>query len=438
MKPMPSLFSQHAFLIWPTTWLGIMTFMVFVGVIFWANWYWRSNQRNLDGYWGVVFGGLFLITPLSALIFGIRLPLWGGLPLPDVALEASGKYLMIFAALPVLLGGWLLGPQSASVLGALSGLSLAFFATHSPFTILEMASLGLLFSIVTRQRFRTWVFGALRRPFLATLVLSAFYPFIYIVGAFVWPPGALPENLDFAISNVRSATVAIGGSLLVAGGLTEIVALTFPKLIATTQELRPSPAETSLKSRFLRYVIWWTFSLMILLILVNWFVAGKIAKDILRDQMVNLAETTTDQIPNFLNTGQSLIKQYATDLSGTLDSSQEAEKTLKKAYRSAPFFSKLFVLDADANQLLYLPQGETVKEILSPIERDGLEYALAGIPVQVYAIPSLDERTPAEISFMGTIMNEEDTPQGILVGRVDLTANPFAQTIVTGLQGMSD
>lgn len=433
-----SLFKGQAFLIWPTDWLGIVAFVAGIGGILWANWYWRGYQRKLSGNWGFVFGGLFVLAPLSALIFGVRLPLWGGLPLPDVAIEASGKALMIFAVLPVLLGGWLLGPQSASILGALAGVSLAYFDTHSPFTILEISSLAMLFSAATRQHYRTWLFRALRRPFLAALLLSIVYPLLFVVGSVFWVSGSMAESLDFAISNSRTAAVAVGGSFLVAGFIIELIAISFPKLKGMAHKLQPSPAETSLKARFLSYVIWWALSVTVLLIAVNWFVAGRAARGILQDQMASLAQTTTDQIPHFLNTGQSLIKQYADNLSVTLHSVEDIESVLEQDFRSVPFFSQLFVLDTDKNQLLAYPQAEYSEEMTSQEERSGLNYALAGIPVQVYAVPSLDEKTPAEISFLGTISDEEGTPQGILVGRVELTANPFTQTIVNALQRMKN
>ncbi|OQY30105.1 MAG: hypothetical protein B6I38_07710 [Anaerolineaceae bacterium 4572_5.1] len=432
-----SLFTEQAFLIWPTDPMGILAFVAGIGGIVWAVWYWRNYQRKLNGNLGWIFGGLIALAPLSALVFGIRLPLWGGLPLPDVTIGVSGRALMIFAVLPALLGGWLLGPQSASILGALAGISLAYFDTHSPFTILEIASLSVFCSVAVRQHYRTWLFRILRHPFFATLLVSVVYPLLFVVGSAFWVSGSLAASLDFAISNSQTAIVAIGGSFLAAGLIVEIIAILFPALKGVARKLQPSPAETSLKARFLNYVVWWALVLIVLLIGVNWFVAGKSAKNILHDQMDNIAQTTADQVPHFLNTGQSLIKQYANDLSGNFDTIENLENTLAQDFRYVPFFSKLFVLDTNKRQLFAYPQGEFSKTMTSQEERDGLDFALMGIPVQVYAIPSLDEKTPAEISFLGTIFDENETPQGILVGRVELNANPFTQTIVNALQRMN-
>ena len=436
MTPIFSIFTQHAYIIWPNDWLSIVVFLTGVGGIFWANWHWRGYQGKLSGERRFVFWGLLIFSSLFALIFGIRLPLWGGLSLPGVAMEASYRSLMIFSFLPAVFGGWYLGPQSASIFGALTGLSLAYFDTHSPFTILEYSFLAILFSVATRQPYRTWLFRALRRPFWAAFLLSAIYPLFFIVGAISWVSGSMAESLDFAISNSFTATVAVGASLLVAGLITEIIINSYPKLKGAPSITQPSPAETSLRARFLGYVVWSAIIIIVVLITVNWFVAGRSAKEILRDQMASLAQTSTDQIPRFLNTGQSLIKQYASDLSGTLNSYEEMRSILEKNIRFVPFFSRLFVLGPDAEQLAAFPQFEYSRELTSVEEQNGLHYALVGIPVQVYTISSLDEALPAEISFLGAILDEDGKPQGILVGRVELIANSFTQVIIDNLQRM--
>ncbi|MBS1248887.1 MAG: Sensor histidine kinase ResE [Chloroflexi bacterium] len=433
-----SLFPQQAFLIWPTNWLGILAFVVGLGGIFWAAWYWRGYQRKLNGSWEWIFGGLAILTPFTALVVGIRLPLWGGLPLPGVTVQATGKALMIFAALPVLFGGWLLGPHSGAILGALAGFSLAYFDTHSPFTLLEVSFLALLFSVATRQDYRTWLFRALSRPLIASLVVSFFYPLLHVLGGVYWVSGSMAKSLDFAISNSRSSIVAIGGSFIIAGFLIEFIAISIPKLKKRPTILRPSPAETSLEARFLSYGAWWVISVIFLLIVVNWFVAGELAIEILHNQMSKLAETTITQVPNFIITGQNLIIQIGNNLPDDLENIENIEARLENSFYSVPFFSKIYVLDRDKEQIFAYPQADYSHEISSQSEQDGLDYALDGIPVQVYAIPSLDRGTPAEISFLGTIYNEEEMPQGILVGRVELTVNPLTRVITETLEQMND
>ncbi|MEA2008177.1 MAG: hypothetical protein U9O54_03575, partial [Chloroflexota bacterium] len=430
MKLILFLSSQHAFLIWPTNWVGIGVFLVGIGSIFGANWYWRGYQRKISGNRRIALGVLIILAPLLALIFGIRLPLWGGLPLPDVAIGTTGKALMLFAALPALLGGWLFGPFSASILGALTGISLAYLDTHSPFTILEFSWLAILFSVAVSQDYRTWLYRALRRPFLASLLLSGFYPLFFVLDAFFWVSGTVAERLDFAISNSYTAAVAIGGSFLIAGLLVELAAIFFSDSKASPQKLRPSPGETGLKVRFLSYVVWSALSVVILLIVVNWFVAGRSAKESIQSQMASVAQATTEAVPHFLNTGQSLVKQFAGNLASSIASPDDLESELEQDFRVVPFFSQLYVLDAGMMQIASYPAGDYFEEITSPEEQAGLDFALAGVPVQVYAVQSLDGKTPAEISFLGTIFNDEGTPQGILVGRINLIENPFTQTIV--------
>ena len=358
--------------------------------------------------------------------------------MPGVTVGAAGKTLMLFAILPALLGGWLSGPLTASILGALAGLFLAYFDTHSSFTILEISWLAALFSVAVSQNYRTWVYRALRRPFLAAAVLSGFYPLLFVLDAFFLVSGTVAERLDFAISNSYTTAAATGGSLLIAGFIVEIIAIFYSDAKKTPQELLPSPGENSLKVRFLNYVIWSALSTFVLLIVINWFVAGKVAKENIHSRMANIAQTTTEAVPHFLNTGQNLVKQFADTLPDLGAPTTDLESTLEQNFHVVPFFSQLYILDTDKTQIAAYPQGNYLDKMTSPEEQAGLNFALEGIPVQVYAVHSLDEQTPAEISFLGTIFDGEGIPQGILVGRVDIDKNSFTQTIINAFQRMHE
>jgi len=314
----------------------------------------------------------------------------------------------------------------------------AYWDTHSPFTILEFALLGLLLSFFIRQRYRTFIFNVLRRPFLASLILILVYYLLFIAGSFFWSPGTAAESLDFAISNSRTAVVAVGGSLLIAGLIAEFSILAFPEVDGVSQVLQPSPAERSLKVRFLSYLAWLALALVVMLMAVNWFVAGKSAEKMLKDQMASIARTTTNEIPFFFNTGQSLIAQYADDLTGKLDSSQATQEALRRSFRSIPFFSQLLVFDEFGEPIGSYPEMETPEETISADVRQGISSALNGVPIQVYVTSPRSAGASSIITFVGAIEDKDRRPVGALIGQAHLSSNPFTQPIISDLNGVNN
>ena len=433
-----TLIQKQAYLIWPSDGLGFAGlaagFVALIGV----NWRWRDHQRTFNSPQWLVLGGLAAAAPLTALTLGVRVPQWGALPLPNVSLEPTGGALMLLAAVPAVIAGWSQGPWSASLVGLISGGFLAYWDTHSPFTVIEFSLSAALISVAIRQRYRTLVFNILRRPFLASILLILFQYLLSITDAFFWASGSVVENLDFAISNSRTAVAALGGSFLIAGLITEFALIAFPDVDGVSQKLVPSPAESSLKVRFLGYVVWLALGLVVVLMLVNWFVAGRSAEQMLQTQMANIARTTTSEIPFFFNTGQSLISQYAGDLSGRLDSSEDLEATLKRSFRSIPFFSQFYVYDQNRQLVAAYPAVEGDSVPLSPKLQNGLASALQGVPIQVVVSPPVGVESSTVITFLGGVKDGEGQPVGVLLGVADLSSNPFTQPILSDLQGVNE
>ncbi len=385
-----------------------------------------------------LFGILLTLAPFAVLFLGVRLPEWGAIPLPGLGFEATGGALMILAAMPAITAGWILGPISASLVALISGICLAYWDTHSPFTIIEFIFFALLVSIAIRQRYRTVIFSILRRPFLASLLIACVHYLLFVVGAFFWASGTIVENLDFAISNSRAGAAALAGSFAIAGLIAEFALVALPRADGVKQKLIPSPSESSIKVRFLQYVISLTMVLVLVLLLVNWYVAGNSAEKMVQSQMENISRTTTNKIPFFFNTGQSLISQYASDLSGDFSTPEEMDEVLKRSFRSIPFFSQFYVFDSSRALIGTYPDLLLQEITFSTDFQAGLQSALNGVPVQVYVSPPTGTGNKTVITFMGSISGIEDAQGGVLVGLVDLETNPFTQPILSDLRAITE
>lgn len=433
-----TLFNAPAYLIWPATRLGMAALAVMVGGLIFGNWYWRGYQREMKENQWFLFGILLTLAPVGALFFGIELPRWGAIPLPNMSLEPTGGTLMILGALPAIIAGWILGPISASAIGLISGICLAYWDTHSPFTVVEFVFFSLLVSVAIRQRFRTAFFSILRRPFLASLLITGLHALVFIAGAFFWSSGSVVEKLDFAISNTRAGVAALGGSFALAGLISEFALVAFPKADGIRAKLRPSPSEKSIKIRFLQYVVSLTLALVLVLLLVNWFVAGNSAEKMIRNQLENIARTTTNKIPFFFNTGQSLISQYAADLSRDFSDDDATEEILQKSFRAIPFFSQLYVFDENSQLISAYPGQDPGDLTFNSDFYSRLNSALNGIPVQVYVTPPSGTGAKTVITYLGSISSADGIPGGVLVGLVDLESNPFTQPILSDLKAITE
>ena len=433
-----TLFNAPAYMIWPSNRLGILALIVMVAGLVYGNWHWRGYQREMKEQQWFLFGILLTLAPITALILGVRLPEWGSIPLPNMSLEPTGGAMMILAAVPVLIAGWVLGPTSASVVGLISGICLAYWDTHSPFTVIEFTFFAMLVSVAIRQRYRTAIFSILRRPFLASLLIAVVHSLVNITGAFFWASGSIVENLDFAISNAQTGVVAVAASFAIAGLVMEFVLVAFPRADGIKAKLKPSPSESSIKIRFLQYVISLTLVLVLVLLLVNWFVAGKSAEKMVQSQLENIARTTTNKIPFFFNTGQSLISQYASDLSGDFAAPEDLDEVLRKSFRAIPFFSQFFIFDVNTELVSAYPDQSIENQTFPPEFQVGLGSALNGVPVQVYVSPPSGIGNKTIITFMGSISEPEGETSGVLVGLVDLESNPFTQPILSDLKGINE
>jgi PAS domain S-box-containing protein len=425
-------------MIWPADTMGIAALVVMMAGLIFGNWYWRVYQREMQETEWFLFGILLTLAPVVVLLLGIQLPHWGAIPLPNMSLEPTGGSLMLLGALPALVAGWILGPISASIIGLISGVCLAYWDTHSPFTIIEFTLFAMLASVAIRQRFRTPFFSILRRPFLASLLIAGVQALVNITGAFFWASGSIVEKLDFAISNLGTGVAALGGSFAIAGLLIEFALVAFPRADGVKAKLKPSPSESSIKVRFLQYVVSLTLVLVLVLLLVNWFVAGKSAEKMVESQLENIARTTTNKIPFFFNTGQSLISQYASDLSGEFTEPEDLVEVLRKDFRAIPFFSQLYIFDANSNLIGAYPDQDPQISVFTPEFYAGLGSALNGVPVQVYVAPPSEAGVKTVITYMGAVPTEEGSPSGVLVGLVDLESNPFTQPILSDLRAIHD
>lgn len=419
--------------------LGWLVWLLFLGLTGYALYQWRELQPPWKGRaWGV-FLVLFLFTLLTNLFLGVRLPS-DALPPPGVPAEPLSPALMIFSALPWMLAAGSLGPVGAALLGAVSGLARGVWDTHTIFSIVDLMLLSAIFAANVRQRYRTFAYGLLRQPLVSALLLIPLHVILYVLGIFLTVPGHLAVRLDYALSNASMAAFSFSGEVIFAGLVIQILAAFFPSAWRPAAPLQPSPSELSLESRFLFGTGTFISLLLLTLLIGDWVVAGRAAREMLRDRLASVAETAAQSIPFFLETGQNLAVQLATDPRLLDVADPELSAILGQRMQSSPYFDQFIVLDVASRTVLGgypLPSRDTFH--LFPEEEAGLFLAAeGGVLVQIYTIPPLKMgEGAARVSFIVGIVDGTGQVRRVLIGRSDLGTNPLTQPLISSLQGMT-
>ncbi len=433
-----TLFSSLPYLNWPTP-FGWLVWSCILGTTVWLRFKWLHYQPPWKGRSWLVLTGLFVLVPLTSLFIGIRLNTDAVMPMPGVPTESPGAALMVFSALPWMLGGGILGPTAGFILGAFAGLLRAPWDTHTLFTSIELALMGMIFSAAVRQRYRTFSYRVLRQPLVSAIILIPIFTLLYVPGVFLSVPDpSVTVRLDFALSNTGMATLATAGELLVAGIIAQILAVAFPAAWGRAHALRPSPAEKRLETRFLIGTGTFITLLLLTLLIGDWIVAGNAASQMLSERLANAAQMSAESVHFFLETGQNLAAQLAADPTLLSADGPELSDILGQKIRSVPYFSQLLVTDANRTILgEYPPAGSDADRELMPEETTGIGLAFDGVLSQVYTIQPREGSSAARVSFLIAILDGDGSVRRVLLGRTDLGTNPLTLPLLNSLDSMS-
>lgn len=398
---------------------------------------WGSIHRWSRRSWGV-WVVLAIAAPLTSLFIGVRLPAAGLLPTPGVSVDGQGSALMVFSFLPWMLAGGLFGAPSAAIFAGFSGLLIAFWDTHSPFTPLIYILIAILYCAAINQRYRTFFYKLIRHPLAAIGLISLVYAGALFLETILNSSGFLASRLDYAISQLGTTFYTYLGCALVGGVFAEVFALAMPMSWGNRGVLLPSPAEKSLEGRFIYSIAPIAIVLILLQMAVAWFVAEQAAREMLHQRLVSTAQVTTESLPFFLETGQSLMAQLVDNEELLTSPTMELTETLRQYLRSVPYYSQVYILDSAGNSITGYPGRNYSTTTPSADEKEGVQRALGGIPFQMYPIPPLEEQTTAQITFIAAIFNSTHKVEGVLIGYTDLATNPFTQPIMNSLKNLNE
>ncbi len=412
-------------------WLGLGGLLAFA-LLSWRKYHVAWNARA----WGIS-AALILATPIAALFFGLEFSTGSALPVPGLPEEPPGSTMMIFSAIPWTLAGGLLGPFAAAGLSVLSGLIRGIWDTHSLFSALDLGLMGTLFAVANRQRYRTFVFRLLRQPLAGALSLVLVHALLFVLSAFftVSTTASVTERLDYALSNLGVVSLAFGGEMLVAGLFAQVIAAFFPARWGEFGMLQPSPSEKSIETRFVSGTGTVISVLLLTLLVGDWIVAGTAARNLLRGRLKSSAELASQNVPFFLETGQNLASQIASD-PRLQDPNADIPTILRERIQSVAYFNQLVVFDIQTRVLIASYPAEPVFQITRQ-EEDGLALIQQGVPNQIYTVPPSADGGAAGTSFLAFVPNAQGA-QRVVIGRTYLSANPYTRSLINNLNSFAE
>ena len=390
--------------------------------------HWKHRQ------W-IVFGGLMAAILLTTPFLGIQLSI-NNPSMPAAAQSVSIKDLdlMFLSAVPWMLCGGLSGVLPAVLLGGLSGFLLSFLDTHNPYTILEFASLALIFSLAIRQRYQTLFFRLIRHPFFAAILTVIAYIPIGFYSPLLIANGSLLDRVSFAVPHFLASFIAISGTVLFAGLITEAVAYVLRSSWGRTDPLRPSPAESSMLFRFISASLAGALFFFCIFAIANWIISEQSAQTIVKNQLVKTAQFASENISLFQDTGQNLIGQFASDNRLASPSKDAIIPVLEEDLRINPFFSELILLDQNQQILASYPSEVAHSFELSQDDKVLLNRAFTGVNYQVFAEIPQGAGEPTRVVFLAAIAGESGQAVRVLWGRTDLASNPLIAPVIKALQ----
>ncbi len=425
MTVLISIFSSSPHLDLPQGLFGWSGWLLLLGLNIVLLHIWRRFNKPWGKQQKMIFALLILSVPFTSLLFVIQL-------------KTMGSEVMVLANIPWMLAAGLLGPTPAGVIALLGGILQAFWISHNLFSPLEVALLAVLFSAAMAQRYRTVPFRLLSHPSIAAIALAIFYPLLHLMASVFSATGTLLERLDFALINLwgDSLTIAIG--LIVAGFVAEAAARIWPALWGGNGPLIASPAEKSLLSRLIYYMLPLSFLLIFALMMGNWIVAGNAARDMVKARMSSSADVASKYISHFMETGHNTISIIAADPRLQSADSSDVSLALAERIRIVPFFQQLIVLNTSGELIASYGMGDFTDTQTSADEESGIQSALSDVTPQSFTIAPGSGMQTAQISFIVPIIDETQHVTRVLIGRADFYTNPSAQPIWSGLHNLAD
>ncbi len=395
--------------------------------------------RLRAGQWLLALG-LAALGVLAAETLIVRFPA-DILPPPGVPVEPQRPGLALLALVPAFLAGGWLGIGPALVVGFLTGLTRAGFETYVAYTAFEYAFLAAIVAWAVRQNYTGWLMGLLRRPAIAGLVFGLGLALFLFLSYFAYSETAGLAAIDYVVSMAYAAAPIFVGQAVLAGLVTEVARLALAGRWPHEAATQPAPYVRSLNRKLLFTLIPLFMVGIATLFWADLRIANDVSTGLALDQMARAAENAGREIPFFIQTGGSMLREIALSRPWLRLDTLDQTAGLLQSMRQLAYFRQLTLLDANGQRIA--AAGRTADPSALPALTDAdlvlIQAALAGQPRNDVRVVTGDDGRPlAQVVFVAPVL-DSDTGQvtGVLVGETDLANNPLMQSVAATLSNIA-
>lgn len=376
-----------------------------------------------------LFYGLAFITPFTVVIGGFNL---NGI-LPDQT--TSNLILFLLISIPWQVAAGLLGLFPAVLIAMISGISMAWWGSHSIYSIVEFTGLALIFYLCIRQNYQDWFFQKLRNPIAAAFVTGILAFPVLVFNQILTMDGSLGFRLDTGLGTILTIPLVRVVELLIGSVFVSGLYLSKKSFWQLPKQLIPAPMERRVDLRFLLTTLPIILIIVIVVVIVDWRVAKNAAQDLIESKLAATTEVASGSLPYFFESGRNLITNISKKDLMTPDIN--LNMLLSEEIRETIFFNSLYVYDQNGALIGGYPEGDENSFSLSPEERTGIDLALQGVHFQIYTTRAGTGHFDIMLTFMSTITATDSSPIGVVIGRTDFYSNPYVQPAITTLNNFS-
>jgi PAS domain S-box-containing protein len=398
--------------------LALSLLLLYIFAFAWLFYWQRSSFRRLSGRQRVGFLLLVLAGFAGSQFLSISVTLPGLLPRPGVV-QNPQTVLALLSAIPLVLAAAYYPPPMAFLVGFATGLSRTFWQSHHLFEPLYFALAALLVGSFLQQRYRGRLNNVIRHPIAAGLLgLLLGFPLLGLA-TLSYATGEVETlvALDWALSTTWAQLLPLAVEALVGGFVL--------RALWIAPELRPDygPLVSSITGRSLRNRLLVNFGLLSvvvasLLLMVVFLSAKSVATRLAISEMAQDASAVADEIPDFRNQLQNLLRQYGQNQT-LLGSDEEAiSAELAQLARSGGAYYRRVVLVDDAAQVrAYYPDQDVRSVVLTAEEEAAIGDALSR------ALPSITAAQETSsgveiVSIVVPVINDDGQAEAALIGRI--------------------
>jgi len=415
----------------PTTFLS-MSLAAFYGLgLGWLLWVRRADFVQLNRVrQGLFFLSFLLVFPTYSLLIIYRQQI-EMLPTSPVGVLPSAPALSLAGSALVLAVAIWLGPGPGLLINLVAGLAWARFYPLTLTDLLAFSMWGVAVGLCIHQPYKGEMFDLLRRPILA-VPLSIVAPLLFFsLSRLVvnLPSGGL-QAVDYlvAIWSNEFPLWLVGGLIL---GVVFQAVFFVPRWRPQLRSDKVSAYSRSLRTRLMLITMPLIILSIVLSVLAVTSRAIRLARTQSLEEMVRSASTASEGIANFYYTGRNLLANFAVD-PGLQDPLQR-QSALEVDRQMVPFFQELVLVD------LTLEVVESASSDGGDIQLTPEELLLAkqGADLGISQITHLTELDPEQyvLTMVQPVFGTDSgLPQALLLGRIQLDANPLMSRVIASLQ----